>query len=119
MLFHFKIPFLSLPISKGTVFSWKNCPVSHSDIKEMSKLPYRSVLCFISFVARHTRPDPSNALHVLSQFQSNSGISHWGGSLRLAYLRSTRHYQLRPSCESNKLGIYSDATSTLTETTEV
>lgn len=73
---NFKILLPSLPISKFTVFPRKDCPVSQSDVEQMSCLSYRSVLGCISFVASRTRFDLSYAMNVLNQFQSNPGIPH-------------------------------------------
>lgn len=107
---HFKIPISSLPLSKGVVFSKVDCPVSQADINYMSKLPYRSVLGCLSFIANRTRPDISYSVNILSQFQQNPGISHWDGLLRLlGYVKFTRQYRLRLQCNLEKLVVYSDA----------
>lgn len=106
----FKIPHSSLPIAKGVIFSKSQCPEFDSDIEQMSHLPYRSILGCLSFLSNRTRPDIAYAVNILSQFQSNPGVAHWDGLLRLlGYVRSTAHYKLKLNCKSDNLTIYSDA----------
>lgn len=106
----FRIPITSLPISKGIVFSRADCPVAESDVRQMASYPYRSVLGCLSFIAGRTRPDICYAVNLFSQFQSNPGMCHWDGLLRLlGYVRSTCHYHLKLSCCKSDLVVYSDA----------
>lgn len=106
----FYIPLSSLPISKGVVFSKVDCPASDEDISRMSKLPYRNILGCLSFLANRSRPDICYAVNIFSQFQSNPGLSHWNGLLRLlGYVKLTRHYHLRLRCNQGTLVAYSDA----------
>ncbi|GFS89311.1 retrovirus-related Pol polyprotein from transposon TNT 1-94 [Trichonephila clavipes] len=70
----------------------------------MAKLPYRSVLGCLSFIANHTRPDISYAVNIFSQFQTNPGMLHWTGLLKLlGYVSQSRGFTLRLSCSKARL----------------
>lgn len=106
----FKIPVSSLPISKGSVYSKTSCPTTNTETLEMQKYPYRSVLGCLSFISNRTRPDISYAVNIFSQFQSNPGLVHWDGLLKLlGYVISTSSFKLNLNCNSTKLVTYSDA----------
>lgn len=106
----FKPPISSLPIAKGTVYSKTQCPQSDSEMNEMRQIPYKSVLGCLSFIASRTRPDISYAVNIFSQFQSNPGIHHWNGLLKLlGYVQHTKHMILNISCTRINLITYSDA----------
>lgn len=106
----FKFPISSLPISKGIVYSKAQCPQSNADIEEMLQYPYRSVLGCLSFIAGRTRPDISYAVNIFSQFQSNPGIVHWQGLLKLlGYVQYTKHLKLNLTCNKLHLITYTDA----------
>lgn len=106
----FKYPISSLPICKGSVYSKTSCPKSESEINEMKQIPYRSVLGCLSFIANRTRPDISYAINIFSQFQSNPGIVHWNGLLKLlGYLYYTKGLKLKLSSKNLQLTAYSDA----------
>lgn len=106
----FKIPVSSLPISKGTIYSTSNCPQNDSEKLEMAKIPYRSLLGCLSFIANRTRPDLSYAVNIYSQFQSNPGMTHWLGLLRvLGYLYYTKDLKLHLSCKKAQIIAFSDA----------
>lgn len=105
-----RFPISSLPISKGSVYSKSCCPQTDCEITEMSKLPYRNILGCLSFIANRTRPDISYALNIFSQFQSNPGMIHWNGLLRLlGYVANTRDHRLTLSCSKPQIIVYSDA----------
>lgn len=106
----YKFPISSLPISKGTIYSRSNCPKSDEERKEMSQLPYRSILGCLSFIANRSRPDISYAVNIYSQFQSDPGMGHWYGLLRLlGYVKYTQNITLSLSCGKSQLITYSDA----------
>lgn len=94
----FNFPISSLPIAKGVVYSKTQCPVEEKDKKEMERIPYRNLIGSLAFLANRTRPDISYALNIFSQFQSNPGISHWMGLLKLlGYVKYTKDLQLNLS----------------------
>lgn len=106
----FHIPISSLPIVKGVKFSKNDCPGNQYEAEEASKFPYRNLLGCISFIANRTRPDIAYATNIFSQFQSNPGIVHWEGLLRLlGYIRYTRDFKLSLSCNNSQLVAYSDS----------
>ncbi|GBM36439.1 Retrovirus-related Pol polyprotein from transposon RE2 [Araneus ventricosus] len=88
-------PISSLPISKGSVYSKLQCPTTDEETKEMERYPYRSVIGCLAFIASRTRPDINYAINLFSQFQSNPGVVHWSGLMKLlGYLQATRNYKL-------------------------
>lgn len=106
----FKYPISSLPISKGTVYSKTQSPKTEEEIREMSGYPYRSLLGCLSFIANRTRPDISYAVNIFSQFQSNPGLPHWDGLLKLlGYVSYTKELKLNLSCQNPILDVYTDA----------
>lgn len=106
----YKIPISSLPISKGSVYSKVNCPVTENEKSEMSQYPYRNILGCLSYIANKTRPDISYSVNIFSQFQVNPGMVHWCGLLRLlGYVNHTKHYKLKLDCQNLDLITYTDA----------
>ena len=104
-------PISSLPISKGILLSKEQCPATNSELEEMKKIPYRSLIGCISFLACRTRPDVMYAVNTLSQFQSQPGKYHWNVALRLlGYIYATKNLKLNLSNVSNiSLKCFSDA----------
>jgi hypothetical protein len=106
----FNFPISCLPISKGTVYSKTQCPQTDSDMQEMDNYPFRSLLGCLSFLANRTRPDISYAVNIFSQFQSNPGIAHWNGLLKLlGYVSYTKALKLNLSCNINQIIVHTDA----------
>lgn len=106
----FNFPISSLPISKGMVYSKVQCPQSSAETDEMRQYPYRSVLGCLSFLASRSRPDISYAVNIFSQFQSNPGIIHWNGLLKLlGYVSYTKDLKLNLLCNKIQLVTYTDA----------
>ncbi|GBN89853.1 Retrovirus-related Pol polyprotein from transposon RE2 [Araneus ventricosus] len=73
--------------------------------------PYRSVMGCLAFIASRTRPDINYAINLFSQFQSNPGVVHWSGLMKLlGYLQATRNYKLDiGNIAEISLTAYSDA----------
>lgn len=106
----YRFPISSLPISKGSVYSKTSCPHSDLEKQEMEQFPYRSLLGCLSFIANRTRPDICYAVNIFSQFQSNPGVVHWQGLLKLlGYLFYTKNLKLNLSCKNAQITAYSDA----------
>ncbi len=107
----FKYPLSSLPIVKGIIYSKTQSPVNSHESKEMSKIPYRSLIGHLSFLASRTRPDITFAVNIFSQFQSNPGMFHWNYLLKLlGYVRQTKHFKLNlGNINSLNITAYSDA----------
>lgn len=76
----------------------------------MLNYPYRSVLRYLSFITNRTRPYIAYVVNIFSQFQSNPGIAHWNGLLKLlGYISYTKHYKLSLPCHKINLITYTDA----------
>lgn len=107
----YKYPISSLPIAKGVIYSKTQCPQVKNEVDEMSRIPYRSLVGSLSFLANRTRPDISYAVNIFSQFQQNPGMTHWMGLLKLlGYVEYTKNLKLDISNISNlDLIAYSDA----------
>ncbi|GBO38084.1 Retrovirus-related Pol polyprotein from transposon TNT 1-94, partial [Araneus ventricosus] len=107
----YKFPVSSSPISKGVIFSKTQCPQNNSELEEMSKIPYRSLVSSLSFLAGRIRPDISYAINIFSQFQENPGITHWNSLLKLlGYISYTKDLRLNLSnIRDLNLTAYSDA----------
>lgn len=108
---NFNFPTVSLPIAVGTVLSKTQCPNSDEETTVMSKLPYRSILGCLAFIANRTRPDICYAVNILSQFQSNPGLIHWNTLLKLlGYVNYTKYFKLNLSKVSDlNVNCFSDA----------
>lgn len=107
----FNIPITSLPIAKGTILSKNQSPTTEDEKNEVMRLPYRSLIGSLAYLAGKTRPDISYAVNVLSQFQENPGIFHWDVLLKvLGYVNQSKDYKLDLSCEATMdLICFSDA----------
>ena len=88
-------------------------PIQNSDVLQMSSIPYKSILVYISITAR---PDIATAVSVCGQFAHNPGMEHWKAVLQiLKYLKGTRNFELilggKPSESNNgfNLSSYCDA----------
>lgn len=100
----------SLPIAKGSIYSKTQCPQTQHESDEMLNLPYRNLLGCLSFLSNRTRPDIAYAVNIFSQFQSNPGMNHWTGLLRLlGYVGCTRNLKLNLNCNKVQLIAFSDA----------
>lgn len=107
----YKYPISSLPIAKGIVYSKSQSPKGDMEVREMAKIPYRNLIGSLAFIASRTRPDIAYALNIFSQFQSNPGITHWIGLLKLlGYLQYTKNLKLKLSgIKDVTLTTYTDA----------
>nr|GEW59523.1 hypothetical protein [Tanacetum cinerariifolium] len=62
-----------------------------AELKRMQNVPYASVVGFIVYAVRCTRPDVAFAQNVTSRFQQNPGDIHWTTVKNiLKYLRNTK-----------------------------
>ncbi|GBN92234.1 Retrovirus-related Pol polyprotein from transposon TNT 1-94 [Araneus ventricosus] len=108
---NYEIPIISLPIAQDVILSKLQCPSNSEEIAEIEKLPYRNLIGCLAYIADRSRPDISYAINILSQFQSNPGLSNWNALLKLlGYVRSTRNKKLELSqINAFKINCYSDA----------
>ena len=54
----------------------KQCPTSEKDMKEMSKVPYASVVGSLMYAMVYTRLDIAHVIGVVSRFLANPGKEH-------------------------------------------
>lgn len=107
----FKPPISSLPISKGLILSKLQSPTTDEGIREMQEIPFRNLIGCLSYLSSRTRPDIAYAINMYSQFQSNPGMTHWNGLLRvLGYVKATSHYRLNLSTITDlNINLYCDS----------
>ena len=78
------------PLAGHLMLSSKQCPISEKDMKEMSKVPYVSVIGSLMYVMVCTRPNIGHAIGVVSRFLTNHRKVHWEAmKWILRYLRGT------------------------------
>ncbi|CAK9800955.1 Retrovirus-related Pol polyprotein from transposon TNT 1-94 [Anthophora plagiata] len=87
------------PVSTPLETKQKLCketePKTKDEIAELQKLPYRSLVGALMYLAVATRPDIAHAVSVLSRFNENYGKPHWNAAKRvLRYLKGTVEYGL-------------------------
>jgi Reverse transcriptase (RNA-dependent DNA polymerase)/GAG-pre-integrase domain len=69
--------------------------LSKQDTERLTKIPYRSLVGCLIYLAVGTRPDISYAVQQLSQFLDNYSNTHWTAAVRVVrYLRGTRDLEL-------------------------
>ncbi|KAJ3538090.1 hypothetical protein NMY22_g5310 [Coprinellus aureogranulatus] len=68
---------------------------SREDFELLSKLPFRSLIGCLLYLALGTRPDIAYAVQQLSQFLDNFSYAHWNAAIRVVrYLKGTRDLKL-------------------------
>jgi len=69
--------------------------LSEQDIERLAKVPYRSLVGCLIYLAVGTRPDISYSVQQLSQFLDCYSYSHWNAAIRVVrYLKGTRDLEL-------------------------
>ncbi|EPS57321.1 hypothetical protein M569_17496 [Genlisea aurea] len=82
---------LNLPVQKGFRPLKNMCPVNEEDREEMRRIPYRSAVGSLLYVALCTRPDIMYATCALARFGHNPGKAHWTGVKSIIrYLMASR-----------------------------
>jgi hypothetical protein len=66
----------SLPMLSGKILSKAQCPATAKDRETMDKRPYASARGSIMYAMLCTRPDVSNALSLMSRYQSDPRVEH-------------------------------------------
>ena len=78
------------PHDSGKKHTKDDCPQTAADIKAMTKIPYRSAIGKLRYLADGTRPDIATPLGMLSQFLCNPGREHWEAVKKIfRYLKGT------------------------------
>ena len=65
------------PLASHLKLNLKQCPTSEKDMKEMSKLPYASVVGSLMYAMVCIRPGITHAVVVVNWFLTNHGKKHW------------------------------------------
>jgi hypothetical protein len=81
----------SLPMLSGKILSKAQCPAMAKDRETMDKRSYASAIGSIMYAMLCTRSDVSNALSLMSRYQSDPGVEHWTAVKNiLKYLNRTK-----------------------------
>lgn len=84
-----------IPANPDSKLTKEMSPVSEDDKKEMEKIPYKSILGQLLYIAITTRPDISTAVGCVGRYAQNPGMQHWQAVLQiLRYLQGTQTLQL-------------------------
>ena len=69
--------------------------LSKQDIEKLAKIPYRSLVGCLIYLAVGTRPDISYSVQQLSQFLDCFSYAHWNAAIRVVrYLKGSRDLEL-------------------------
>ena len=87
---------LSLPMQPGLKLQCiDRSTLSREELDRIQKLPYRSLIGCLLYLATGTRPDIAFAVQQLSQFLDSYTEIHWNAAIRLVrYLKGTRDLKL-------------------------
>ena len=80
-----------LPMVTGMALSKTQCPTMVKERERMLDIPYASAIGSIMYAMLCTRPDVSNAVSLMSRYQSDPGEEHWRAVKNiLKYLKWTK-----------------------------
>jgi hypothetical protein len=86
---------ITVPILVGVKLSADQCPKTHEEEEDMSRVPYASVVGSLMYAMVFTRSDIAQVVGVLSRYMSKPGKEHWTTVKRVfRYLRGTASYGL-------------------------
>ena len=87
---------VAVPMDPGLKLSRPDLSaLSEEERQYLSKLPYRSLVGALIYLAIGTRPDIAYAVQQLSQFLDSYTSDHWNAAIRVVrYLKGTRNLQL-------------------------
>jgi hypothetical protein len=86
---------VKVPIPVGVKLSADQCPKTHEEEEDMSRVPYASAVGILMYAMVCTRPNIVHAVGVLSRYMSKPGKEHWTTVKRVfRYLRGTSRYGL-------------------------
>jgi hypothetical protein len=81
---------ISTPSQVGLHLSKEMAPRNYEEEKQMERIPYRSAIGSLMYLALSTRPDIANAVNLVSRFVEDPGPLHWTAVKRiLRYLKGT------------------------------
>ncbi|TFY55680.1 hypothetical protein EVJ58_g8092 [Rhodofomes roseus] len=87
---------ISTPMDAGLRLSrTQHCPKTQDEKDRAARLPYRSLVGCLMYLAIGTRPDIALAVQQLSQFLDCYSLIHWDAAKRVVrYLKGTRAFRL-------------------------
>jgi hypothetical protein len=92
-----------VPIPRGVKLSTDQCPKTHEEEEDMSRVPYVSVVGSLMYGMVCTRPNIAHAVRILSRYMSKPRKEHWTIIKRVfRYLRGTTSYGL---CYQGRQGL--------------
>jgi hypothetical protein len=101
---------ISVPMDPSAQYSRDQCPTTTMQTAEMKRVPFRSALGLLMYLAVGTRPDIAFAVSTLAQFADNPGWVHWEGVKRIyRYLLGTKRLGLTYGSSAAGLVGYTDA----------
>ena len=106
-----KVP-SKVPACPSTMLNEQMCPQTAEETARMAKLPYKSILGQVLFIAITARPDLATAVSACGKFAHKPGKEHWLALMRiLSYLQGTKDLELvLGGCATSiTLSAYSDA----------
>jgi hypothetical protein len=68
---------VKVPIHVGVKLSMDQCPKTHEEEEDMSRVPYVSVVGSLMYAMVYTRPDIAHDVGVLSRYMSKPWKEHW------------------------------------------
>ena len=106
-----KVP-SKVPACPNTMLNEQMCPDTAEETARMEKLPYKSILGQVLFIAITARPDLATAVSACGKFAHKPGNEHWLALLRiLSYLQGTKDLKLVLGGRAHTINLssYSDA----------
>jgi hypothetical protein len=102
----------SIPMDPSIQYSRDQCPTTAVQTAEMKRIPFRSTLGLLMYLAMGMRPDIAFAVSTLAQFVDNPGWVHWEGVKKIYhYLLGTKRLRLTYGTSATGLIGYTDADS--------
>ena len=100
----------AIPMDPSIQYSQDQCPTSAAQTAEMKRVPFRSALGSLMYLAIGSRPDIAFAVSTMAQFANNPGWAHWEGVKRIyRYLLGTKRLGLTYGTSNAGLVGYTDA----------
>lgn len=100
----------AVPMDPSMQYTKDQSPTTTTQIAEMKRVPFRSALGSLMYLAVGTRPDVAFAVSTLAQFADNPGWAHWEGVKRVyRYLLGTKKWALTFGTTKSGLLGYADA----------
>ena len=101
---------ISVPMDPSVQYSRDQCPTTAAQTTEMKRVPFRSALGSLMYLAIGMRPDIMFIVLTLAQFADNPSWTHWEGIKWIYhYLLGTKKLGLTLGTSKSGLVRYTDA----------